>query len=132
MWGTKVGAGRVVEHASKDAADAVVEDARRRYGAGARAVRVVRLYAPEGGVKVIDFGSEARDAQRALRDVERATARKDRQLREVLSQWEATVARAVAQGESIERVATAGGISTREVRAIMRRQTIKPGPSIQA
>lgn len=41
-WRTKVSGGRVVEHATKDAADAVVNDAGRRYHAGARALRVVR------------------------------------------------------------------------------------------
>jgi hypothetical protein len=41
----------------------------------------VRVYAPDGGVRVIDFESEARNAQRALHEVELATARKDRDVR---------------------------------------------------
>ena len=59
-WRTKVGGGRVTEHASQDAADAVVTDARRRYLAGARALRVVRVYSPDGGVRLIDFEAETR------------------------------------------------------------------------
>jgi DNA-binding NarL/FixJ family response regulator len=120
-WRTKVGGGRVVEHTSKDAVDAVVDDARRRYRAGARALRVVRVYDPDGGVRLIDFEAEARDAQRALRDVERATARKDREVRAALDRWELTVARAVGHGEPVDAVADAAGISAREVRAIVRR-----------
>jgi hypothetical protein len=123
IWRTKVGGGRVTEHASKDAADAVVDDARRRYQAGARALRVVRVYGPDGGVRLIDFEAETRDAQRALRDVERATARKDREVREAVDRWESVIARAAGLGEQTEAVAAAAGISARDVRAIVRRRT---------
>jgi DNA-binding NarL/FixJ family response regulator len=116
----------VTEHASKDAADAVVDDARRRYKAGARALRVVRIYSPDGGVRLIDFEAETKDAQRALRDVERATARKDREVREVLDRWESVVARAARHGEPTEAIAAAAGISAREVRAIVRRSAADP------
>jgi hypothetical protein len=112
----------VTEHASKDAADVVVEDARRRYQAGARALRVVRIYSPDGGVRLIDFEAEARDKQRALRDVERATARRDREVQDAVDSWEAAVARAAGHGEPIEAIAAAAGISAREVRAIVRRR----------
>jgi hypothetical protein len=122
IWRTKVGGGRVTEHPSRDAADAVVEDARRRYQAGARALRVVRIYGPDGGVRLIDFEAEARDAQRALRDVERATARRDREVREAVDRWESVVARAAGSGETIEAIAATAGISAREVRAIVRRR----------
>jgi hypothetical protein len=125
-WRTKVGGGRVTEHASKDEADAVVDDARRRYLAGARALRVVRVYGPDGGVRLVDFEAEARDAQRALRDVERATARKDREVREAVERWESVVARAARHGEPVEAVAEAAGVSAREVRAIVRRQSEGP------
>jgi hypothetical protein len=128
-WRTKVGGGRVNEHASQDAADAVVTDARRRYLAGARALRVVRVYSPDGGVRLIDFEAETRDAQRALLDVERATARKDREVRAAVERWEAVVARASGHGEPAEAVAAAAGISAREVRAIVRRAGTKnPDP----
>src|SRR4051794_24677033 len=112
-----------MEHASKDDADAVVDDARRRYQAGARALRVVRVYGPDGGVRLIDFEAEARDAQRALRDVERATARKDRDVRDAVDRWESVVARAAGLGEQTEAIAAAASISAREVRAIVRRRT---------
>jgi hypothetical protein len=67
------------------------------------------------------FESEARDAQRALRDLERATARKDREVRAAIERWEASVARAIALGEPLEQVAAAADLSTREVRAMVRR-----------
>jgi hypothetical protein len=95
-WRTKVGGGRVTEHASKDDADAVVDDARRRYRAGARALRVVRIYSPD--------------------------ARRDRDVRDAVDRWESVVARAAGHGEPIEAVATAAGVSAREVRAIVRRR----------
>ena len=126
IWRTKVGGGRVTEHATKDAADAVVDDARRRYQAGARALRVVRIYSPDGGVRLIDFEIETREAQRALRDVERATARRDREVREAVDRWESVLARAAGHGEPVEAVAAAAGISVREVRAIVRRRAGNP------
>src|SRR3954469_23427315 len=113
-WRTKGGGGGVLEHATRDAADAVVDDARRRYQAGARALRVVRLYAPDGSLRLIDFEAEARDAQRALRDVERATTRKDRDVRAAGERWEPAVAGAVALGEPEQAVAEAAGLSVRE------------------
>jgi hypothetical protein len=126
-WRTKVGGGRVTEHASKDDADAVVDDARRRYRAGARALRVVRVYSPDGRVRLVDFEAETRDARRALHDVERATARKDLQVREAVERWESVVARAAGHGEAIEAIAAAAGVSAREVRAIVRRQAGNSG-----
>jgi hypothetical protein len=121
-WRTKVGASRSVEHASKDEADAAMEDARRRYRPGVRALRTVRLYSPAGGVRVIDFEREAKDSERALHDVERATAARDRTVRAATEAWEAAVARAVALGESVDAVAAAAGVTVRAVRAIVRRR----------
>src|SRR4051794_3987827 len=69
-WRTKVGGGRVTEHPTRDAADAAVEDARRRYRA-ARALRVVRVYGPDGGVRLIDSESEARRRSEAARHTAR-------------------------------------------------------------
>lgn len=123
IWRTKVSGAPHVEHASRDAADARIDDLRRRYRAGGRAVRVVRLYAPDGGVRLIDFEREAKDVQRALRDVERATAVRDREVRAATERWEAAVARAVALGEPAEAVAAAAGTTVRQVRAIRRRRS---------
>src|SRR4051794_25277984 len=72
-WRTKTTNARAIEHPSRGAAEAEIEDLRRRYRTGARAFRVVRLYAPDGSVRVIDFAQEDRNAAAALRDVERAT-----------------------------------------------------------
>jgi hypothetical protein len=126
-WRTKVGGGHIVEHPTKDAADAAVEDARRRYRAGARALRVVRIYGPDGGVRLIDFESEARNAGRALHEVELATARKERDVRAAVALWESVVAAAIASGESEQAVADAAGVSVRDVRAILRRPSPSPG-----
>jgi hypothetical protein len=95
---------------------------RRRYHAGARAFRVVRLLDPQGGVRLIDFAQEEQATTRALRDVERATALRDRTIREATERWEGVVARAVALGQTIDAVAAAAGVTPREVRAIVRRQ----------
>ena len=121
-WRTKVGRAAPVEHASRAAADAHVDDLRRRYRAGAAAVRVVRLYDPEGGVRVLDFATELQQAARALRDVERATAARDRAVAEAVEHWEASVGRAVALGHDVEEVARAAGVTARQVRAIARRR----------
>src|SRR3954453_7272055 len=40
------------------------------------------------GLRLIDFEAEVRDAQRALHEVERATARKDREVRAAVERWE--------------------------------------------
>jgi hypothetical protein len=37
-------------------------------------VRLVRLYDSDGGMRLVDFAAEMRDASRAVRDLERATA----------------------------------------------------------
>jgi len=113
-----VGAGRVVEHATKDSADAVIDDARRRYQSGARALRIVRVYGPDGGVRLIDFEAEARNAQRALHEVQLATECKDREVRAATERWEAAIVRALGHGEAEHAVAEAAGISEREVRLI--------------
>jgi len=46
-WETKVSRARPVDHTSR-AAEAHVDELRRRYRAGGRTVRVVRLYDPDG------------------------------------------------------------------------------------
>jgi hypothetical protein len=120
VWRTKVGPGRPVEHATRDAADAHIADLRARYRAGATSLRLVRLYDPDGGVRLVDFGAELRDQSRALRDLERATAAKDRAIREATSRWEDTVRRVAGLGFDSGEVAEAAGASVREVNRILR------------
>lgn len=121
-WRTKTSNAGAVEHAGRTEADAAVEDLRRRFHAGAAALRVVRLYDPDGGVRVIDFAAEDRRAANALRDVERATAARERALAEVTERWEAAVARAVAAGCTPQEVAAAAGTTVSAVRKIVRRR----------
>jgi hypothetical protein len=120
VWRTKVGPSRPVEHATRDAADAQIADLRVRYRAGATSLRLVRLYDPDGGVTLVDFGAELREASRALRDLERATAAKDRAVREATSRWEDKVRRVAALGFDSREVAEAAGASVREVNRILR------------
>jgi hypothetical protein len=120
VWRTKVGPGRPVEHASRDAAEAHIAGLRARYRAGATSLRLVRLYDPDGGVTLVDFGAELREASRALRDLERATAARDRAIREATSRWEDTVRRVAALGFDVGEVAGAAGVSVREVNRIVR------------
>ena len=95
---------------------------RRRYHAGARAFRVVRLLDPNGGVQLIDFAREDREAADALREVERATAARERAVRDAQDRWEAAIARASALGQDAAAIAEAAGTSVREVRGIARRR----------
>jgi hypothetical protein len=69
----------------------------------------------------VDFESEARDAQRALHDLELITALKDRDIRAAHQRWEAAVSQAVGKGEPEQAVADAARITVRELRAIVRR-----------
>ena len=87
-----------MEHATRDAADAHIADLRARYRAGATSHSLVRLYDPDGGVTLVDFGAELRDRSRALRDLERATASRDRAIREATVRWEDAVRRAAGLG----------------------------------
>ena len=121
-WRTKVGPSRPVEHATRDAADGHIAELRARYRAGATSLRLVRLYDPDGGVTLVDFGAEVRDAARALRDLERATATKARAVREATSRWEDTLRRVAALGFDSHEVAAAAGVSVREVNRILRAQ----------
>jgi hypothetical protein len=123
VWRTKVGPGRPFEHATRDAAEAHIAELRARFRAGATSLRLVRLYDPDGGVRLVDFGAELREASRALRDLERATAARDRAIREATSHWEDTVRRVAALGFDPDEVAEAAGVSGREVTRILR----KPG-----
>lgn len=95
---------------------------RRRYHAGARAFRVVRLLDPDGGVHLIDFAREDREAADSLREVERATAVRERAVREAQDRWEAVIARALSLGQDAAAVAEAAGTTVREVRSIGRRR----------
>ena len=122
VWRTKVSGAPAVEHASRAAAEEHIGELRRRYQAGARAFRVVRLLDPEGGLRLIDFAQEEQAAAKALRDVERATATRDRAVREATERWESVLVRAVSLGHGVEDVAAAAGIPPREVRAIVRRR----------
>jgi hypothetical protein len=115
-----VGGGRQVEHASRAAAEAYVEELRARYRAGATRQGLVRLYGPEGGVRLVDFAAELADASRALRDLERATAAKDRAVAAALAPWHAAIRQAVDLGQPLDDVAAAAGVTTRELRALMR------------
>jgi hypothetical protein len=123
VWRTKVGPGGPVEHSTRDAAEAHIAGLRARYRAGATSLRLVRLYDPDGGVTLVDFGSELRDRSRALRDLERATAARDRAIREATSRWEDTVRRVAALGFDTREVAEAAGVPVREVNRILREQT---------
>src|SRR3954452_9699796 len=100
-WRTKVGGARPVEHASRAGAKAYLDALRERYRSGATRVRLVRLYDQDGGVRLIDFGAELQDASRALRDLQRATAAKDRAVGEAIGRWEAAIRRAVELGRSV-------------------------------
>ena len=122
-WRTKTANARPVEHPSRGAAEAEIEDMRHRYHAGAKSLRVVRLYSPDRSVRIIDFAQKDRDAAQAPRAVERATAARDHAIREATDQWEKTVARAVALGQDPAAVAEAAGTTVREVRAISRRKS---------
>ena len=121
-WRTKISGARAVEHASRAAAEAAIEDMRRRYRAGAHAFRVVRLLDPDGGVRLIDFAREEQEAARALRDVERVTAARARAVQESTQRWEIAVVRAVSLGHEVDDVAIAAGVTPRDVRAILRRR----------
>ena len=100
VWRTKVGPTPPVEHATRDDAEAHIAQLRARYRAGAASLRVVRLYDPDGGVHLVDFAAEVRDQSRALRDLERATAAKDRAVGEATARWEDTVRRVAALGST--------------------------------
>jgi DNA-directed RNA polymerase specialized sigma24 family protein len=108
-----------VEHRTRDAADAHIAELRARYRAGAASLRLVRLYDPDGGVTLVDFGAELRDLSRALRDLERATAARDRAIQEATSRWEDAVRRVAALGFEAREVAEAAGVSVREVNRIL-------------
>jgi hypothetical protein len=112
----------MVEHPGKDAAEAAIDEARARYRAGARALRVVRVYSPDGDVRLVDFDAEGRAAQRALQEVQRATQRKDREVRAAAERWEGAIVGALRHGEDLQAVADAAGLTVREVRAIVRRR----------
>ncbi len=120
-WRTKVGGAPAVEHASREAADLHVEELRTRFRSGATRVALVRLYGPDGGVRLIDFAAEMKDSSRSLRDLERATAARDRAVAEATARWEAAIRLAVELGQTVEDVAAAAGTTVREVRAVLRR-----------
>jgi hypothetical protein len=122
VWRTKVSGARAVEHPSRAAAETAIADMRRRYHAGARAFRVVRLLDPQGGVHLIDFAREERQAADALREVERATAARERAVREAQDRWEVAIVRALALGQDPAAIADAAATTMREVRSIARRR----------
>jgi hypothetical protein len=123
VWRTKVGRAAPVDHGTRDAANALIDDTHRRYRAGARAFRIVRLYDPDGGVRLIDFEAETKNSARALQDVERATAARDRTIQAATDAWEREITRAVELGETTEDVAAAAGTTTHQVTAILRRRS---------
>jgi hypothetical protein len=85
-------------------------------------VRMVRLYDPDGGVRLVDFAAEMRDASRAVRDLERATAAKDHAIREATARWEEAVRHAIELGQDLGDVAAATNLTPRELRALLRRE----------
>ena len=119
-WRTKVGAAMSVEHPTRDAAEAHVDELRARYRAGAVTMRLVRVYDPEGGVRLVDFARESRDAAKAVRDLERATAAKDRAVADALRRWHAEIARTAALGHDLDELAAATGLTRRQVQAVLR------------
>jgi hypothetical protein len=121
-WRTKVSGAPAVEHPSRAAAEAAIADMRRRYHAGARSFRVVRLLDPEGGLQLIDFAREDREAAGALREVQRATEASEQALRAAQERWEAAITRAVVLGQEAAAIAEAAGTTAREVRSIARRR----------
>jgi hypothetical protein len=50
----KVGGAAPVEHASRESAEAYLDGLRERYRSGVTRVRVVRLYDPEAGVRLVN------------------------------------------------------------------------------
>ena len=80
----------------------------------ARSLRLVRLYDPDGGVQLVDFAAEVRDQSRALHDLERATAAKERALREATKRWGGNTRGAAGLGSGADEVAEAAGLSHRE------------------
>ncbi len=72
-------------------------------------------------MRLVDFSAELKDSSRALNDLERATAAKDRTITQAVERWEATIRQAVALGQAVDDVAVAAGLTAREVRAILRR-----------
>jgi len=119
-WRTKVGAAGPVEHPTRDAAEAHVDELRARYRAGAVTMRLVRVYDPEGGVRLVDFARESRDAARAVRDLERATAAKDRAVADALQRWHGEIARTAALGYDLDELAAATGLTRRQVQTVLR------------
>jgi riboflavin biosynthesis pyrimidine reductase len=119
-WRTKVGAAGAVEHPTREAADAHVDELRARYRAGAVTMRLVRVYDPGGGVRLVDFARESQDAARAVHDLERATAAKDRAVGDALRRWHAEIARTAALGYDLDELAAATGLSRRQVQAVLK------------
>jgi len=82
---------------------------------------VVRLYDPEAGVRLVDCEAELQDSSRALRDLEHATAAKNRTVEQAIATWEEAIRQAVELGHPVEEVAQAAGLTAREVRAVLPR-----------
>ena len=80
----------------------------------------MRVYDPEGGVRLVDFAAEDRDAARELRAVERATAARERTIRAATEEWRTVLAQAVQAGHAIDDVAAAAGLTVRELRGVLR------------
>ena len=72
-------------------------------------------------MRLVDFAAEERDAARALRAVERATATRERTIRAATEEWRTVLARAVDAGHILDDVAAAAGLTVRELRALLRR-----------
>ena len=93
---------------------------RERYRSGVTRVRLVRLYDPDGGVRLVDFAAEMQDSSRALRDLERATAAKNRAVEVAMRPGSRRSGERWSSG-SRSRMSPAAGLTAREVRAVLRR-----------
>jgi hypothetical protein len=71
-------------------------------------------------VRLVDFARESQDAARAVHDLERATAAKDRAVGDALRRWHAEIARTAALGYGVDELAAATGLSRRQVQAVLR------------
>jgi hypothetical protein len=124
-WRTKVGGGPYVEHRSKAAADREVQDARRRYRAGAKALRMIRVVDPDGNLTVIDFEREAvmeRPEVAALRTATRARDRARAAADGATQAWHQAIRDAGASGVPEAAIARAAGTTIGHVRRVLGRR----------
>jgi hypothetical protein len=128
-WQTRVG-GKSTTYRSRAEVEAAVEDMRARYLHGARSLRVVRVYDPDGGLAIIDFAGEKRRADKSLGDVRRTARARAAALAEHDARLAAAVTAALEAGHSTDEVGAAAGLTSALVRRLVhesRRE--RPGPT---